>query len=314
MLKSLMEVRGSFGMNASNCHTVPCSISHPYWPNKRLYFIICPSHQLKSMINAFHSSRSGGNKDFQSACGISFGWQTVLALYDREVSRMKQCVPREVPKLRKNFVIRDPWTKLNVMPAKVMQQDKVLTELADYLATSHPDNANVKASRDYLAACNLLFEKGTLSHVPVKGPDSEPLACVATGFKFFENWMSSLISSHPHFLPTSPKTKEFLSWQTWDLLRLMRFGFVDFCKDFTTRNPSHYIVPVRVTGSAIETVFSQLKHAAGGCLTAANYASSRASLQVQRSCIPSHCSNASYRDQPVHFAAVPSLLRKNKSA
>ena len=203
LIKSMMGVRGSFGHKApetADRHTVPSSICHPFWPKQRLYFIICPSHQLKNMINALNSSRSRntrGTKDFQSSSGTSFGWKCIHDLYEREVSRMKQCVPREVPKLRKNFVLRDAWTKLNVLPAKVMQQDEVLTELAQYLLTPHPDNPLVEASHQYLSACNLMFEMGTLSHIPVKGPDSEPLLCIVEGFMFFEDWINSLIARHP---------------------------------------------------------------------------------------------------------------------
>ncbi len=63
---------------------------------------------------------------------------------------------------------------------------------------------------------------------------------------------------------TETASRPFLSWQTWDLLRVMVYGFRGFCEDFLRRNPGYTIYPVRLNGSAIETFFSQLKYPAGG--------------------------------------------------
>ena len=60
--------------------------------------------------------------------------------------------------------------------------------------------------------------------------------------------------------------------QTWDLMRLLYFGFTGFCADFTaTYGPDHYVVPVRINGSAIESLFGRFKFDAGGNLSAINY-------------------------------------------
>ena len=60
--------------------------------------------------------------------------------------------------------------------------------------------------------------------------------------------------------------------QTWDLMRLLYFGFTGLCQDFTARHgPDHYIVPVRINGSAIESLFGRFKFDAGGNLSAVNY-------------------------------------------
>ena len=58
--------------------------------------------------------------------------------------------------------------------------------------------------------------------------------------------------------------------QTWNLLRMMYFGFVGLCEDFVTAYPGYYIVPVQINGSAIESLFSSQKYNASGQLSAAN--------------------------------------------
>ena len=59
-----------------------------------------------------------------------------------------------------------------------------------------------------------------------------------------------------------------LFMQTWDLLRLMFYGFKGLCGSFTGQHGQYYVVPVRINGSAIESLFSRFKYDAGGNLPA----------------------------------------------
>ena len=47
----------------------------------------------------------------------------------------------------------------------------------------------------YLEACNLIFEKGLLSHEHVKSSDSEILENVQLGLKFFCDWLDNILES-----------------------------------------------------------------------------------------------------------------------
>ena len=73
------------------------------------------------MINALFSSQDGGTKCFTNKNGTHFGWKVILDMYSRECSRRDNGNARMVPRLREAYVLRDSWTKLNVMPAKIMQ-------------------------------------------------------------------------------------------------------------------------------------------------------------------------------------------------
>lgn len=77
---------------------------------------------------------------------------------------------------------------------------------------------------------------------------------------------------------TEKSGKLFLSWETWDLLKLMFYGFKSLCQDFTAAHPGYTIYPVRINGSAVETFFSQVKHATSGHLSSTNYATARGSI------------------------------------
>ena len=78
-----------------------------------------------------------------------------------------------------------------------------------------------------------------------------------------------------------PKGRKFLSWQTWDLLRITWYGYKEFCQDFINHHPGYAVYPLRLTGSAVETIFSRLKFfITGGHLSAVNYSSARANLYL----------------------------------
>lgn len=85
-----------------------------------------------------------------------------------------------VPKLKEIHVIRDSWTKLNVIPAKIMQvcgytRDCLLIPFFNIARTcsvravfdEHPQAEDAKCTSktlQYIEACNKIFERGFLSH------------------------------------------------------------------------------------------------------------------------------------------------------
>jgi len=73
------------------------------------------------MIIALFSSKEGGTRKFKTSTGISFGWQAIADMYERECQRQDNGHTRMIPKLREIHSLRDSWTKLNVTPAKIMQ-------------------------------------------------------------------------------------------------------------------------------------------------------------------------------------------------
>ena len=99
----------------------------------------------------------------------------------------------------------------------------------------------------------------------------------------------------------------------WDLLRMMYFGFVGVCEDFVTAYPGYYIVPVRINGSAIESLFSSLKYDASGQLSAANYMAALAAIQTTKAVKHASTSGeSSYRGQDVNIYQDV-LQRRGKS-
>ncbi len=72
------------------------------------------------MINALYSSQRGGTKAF-TLDSVQFGWQTVIDMYKRECDRHSSGCACAILKMRESYVLRDAWTKLNVLPAKITE-------------------------------------------------------------------------------------------------------------------------------------------------------------------------------------------------
>ena len=67
------------------------------------------------------------------------------------------------------------------------------------------------------------------------------------------------------------------------------------CTDFLTKHPECFIAPIRVNGSAVESIFSSLKYISGGNLSSTNYATSLSSLITQKDIQQNPHSEKGYR-------------------
>ena len=90
----------------------------------------------------------------------------------------------------------------------------------------------------------------------------------------------------------------------WDLLRIDIYGFKNFCQDFLAKYPGYFISPLRISGSAVESLFSQYKHNAGGKLDSCNYVTARCAHLVQQ-CATSHHSGTGYQDHTLSYMQLP---------
>ena len=90
----------------------------------------------------------------------------------------------------------------------------------------------------------------------------------------------------------------------WDLLRIGVYGFRAFSEWFLKTYPTYFVSPLHLSGSAVESLFSQYKFSARGKLDAVNYAMSRAAHLIKQ-CTAEHHSRRSYRDESLSFIETP---------
>jgi len=72
---------------------------------------------------------------------------------------------------------------------------------------------------------------------------------------------------------------------------------------------TYFISPIHLSGSAVESLFSQYKFTAGGKLDSVNYTTARAAHLIKQ-CASSHHSGTDYRDESLNFIETP-LSRKH---
>ena len=166
--------------------------------------------------------------------------------------------------------------------------------------------------RKYLLACNNLFERGLLSNDKITAGDQSIIERIDKGYKYFEDWWESL-NAGGDFSPKSSEEKRFLSWQTWDLLRVAVFGFIGFVNKFLTQNPDYYVYTLKVNGSAAETLFSQLKFETNSKLTSINYASARSQVLMKKDIHGSSKAAHGYRDTPLYLKDKTLQRKKRKN-
>ena len=85
-------------------------------------------------------------------------------------------------------------------------------------------------------------------------------------------------------------------------MRIMVYGFAGLCDDFFTKyNDNFFIMPKRLNGSAIETLFSQFKYLTGGKLSSTNYATARAAYLMKVDIHGSHFGEKDYRNVDLYL-------------
>ena len=76
------------------------------------------------------------------------------------------------------------------------------------------------------------------------------------------------------------------------------YRFQKFCEAFLTRHPGIYIVPLKWNGSAVETLFSQFKHAVGRKFDSTNCATAREAYLVKKD--TQSTALHVYHDEPIY--------------
>jgi hypothetical protein len=188
-IKTFLGHQGTFAPNA----VISPKFLNPL-TNEYTYFIVCPTHQLKNMIAALYSSRQHGTKNFTKN-GINFGWTAIFKLYQDDLDRARRQLNVHVPGMKLAYVVRDPWSRLNVKPAKIMQQTACIAALQ---TKAREDNdLGIGMTAAYLQACGQIFEWGFLSRYCASHDNQTVLNIIEEGMAFFFDWLDDVQARYP---------------------------------------------------------------------------------------------------------------------
>ncbi|CAH3032962.1 unnamed protein product [Pocillopora meandrina] len=146
----------------------------------------------------------------------------------------------KVPRLKYAFVYRDNWTRLNVRPAKIMQQRYMIAAIQDLakepnqesatLLSNSNERSNLTESRRH-NTCSLIFENGLLSRRRINSLNSPVIPNTKKGMDFFEKWCRSHKETVYSDNTKKSRQKKSLAWQvSWYLLRVVINRFLSFCQ------------------------------------------------------------------------------------
>lgn len=87
------------------------------------------------------------------------------------------------------------------------------------------------------------------------------------------------------------------------------YAFKLFCTHFFSKYPHHFISPLRISGSAVETLFSQYKYSSSGKLDAVNYPIARGASLIKQT-VAVHHSGKDYRNDTLSLPPTLPLKKK----
>ena len=82
---------------------------------------------------------------------------------------------------------------------------------------------------------------------------------------------------------------------------MMYGGFVGLCEEFLSLHPAYFIAPIRVNGSAVESIFSCLKYISGGNLSSTSYSSSLTAYLSQSDDVVNPHAEPGYRTETLNI-------------
>ena len=124
------------------------------------------------------------------------------------------------------------------------------------------------------------------------------------GMSYLYDWRDDVIRRFDVNSLTNPKQKAFLAWQTWELMRIAYGGLKGLSDDVLQEHPTYRILPKRINGSAMETLFSQFKYLTSSKLTAVNYPTARAAYLAKVD-VHGRKFKCEYRNAPLYIKQAP---------
>lgn len=79
------------------------------------------------------------------------------------------------------------------------------------------------------------------------------------------------------------------------------FGFTEFANDFLAKHPGYYIYPLKLNGSAVETLYSQFKFETGSKLSSVNYSTARKRVLMKKDLHGFGKAASGYRETPLYI-------------
>ena len=212
--------------------------------DRYIYLIRDQPHVLKTARN--NLSNSGDNKNtrllWNNDCFLL--WSHITKLFYDDL----QCGLHYLPKLTQDHVKLTPYSVMNVRLAAQVLSSSVSNVLREYgppeaketarfclMMDSFFDIVNVRNTTDHISK-----QKPNLK--PISSPDDPRLSWLVNDFLgYFKDWLQS-IENRPGDFDKAAKAKMFISWQTYEGLKVTVHSIVGCVKFLLQNNICSYVL------------------------------------------------------------------------
>jgi hypothetical protein len=220
--------------------------------------------------------------------GFQITFKHVIQSYNRDLARIRAGGISHLPRFNDDVVFKNSWNCMSVANNKVLVHGPLTADMRAHMRQTQ--DFQCSKSVEYLNKSEALFRDIFLN----KGRrifSMEDLAfnVIDDALDWFSAWKRNVDSAAARLnLTASDKNTLFLAWQTFDLLRVLLYGFKEYCRFFFEKyghvRPRPFISPIRMTGSALELIFCILKQMKGaaGMMNEAKMEDALATLVMQK--------------------------------
>jgi hypothetical protein len=216
--------------------------------------------------NALWSSRGGGTRYFVLPGpdgDLRITWEHVKEIFDDDVARRDNGQLSLVPRLKKAAVVLNSYFKMNVGFVRQVFDTRMIAAMGgkgdDWAGTI-----------GYMTAVRAIFEDVLLSKTPIRDMSDCRFSVIQSALAWFTTWYARHRAAVAPGLADGSLTKSeaqkfFLAYQTWRNLQVTVEGFMSYCRYFFQRHGSsgHYIVPLRINQSSLESIFGRVRQMCG---------------------------------------------------
>ena len=224
-----------------------------------VYFVADQPHLLKTLRNCLASSGDGKLTRLRWNNGSFLLWSHISKLFYEDI----ECGLHLLPKLTHDHVKLTPYLKMNVRLAAQVLSTTVGTILNAYgppdaketarfclMMNNFFDIVNIRNTTEYTHKLNPNLE-------PISSPDDPRLSWLQNDFlNYFKDWLKS-IEDRPGNYDQSERAKMFISWQTYEGLKITVNSIVECVKFLLHNRICGYVLTEKFCQDLLENYFGR---------------------------------------------------------
>ena len=212
--------------------------------DRYIYFISDPPHLVKTARNCLSNSGAGRETRYMWNNGKYLLWSHITQLYYED----QDCGLKLLPKLKSDHINLTPFSVMNVSLAAQILSQSVSAALKHYGSPEAEATSKFCDMMDRFFDCvNGRYPKEHLEKrkpmlAPYSSVDDDRLRWLEEDFlQYFDSWKESIEARQGNYT-TNAKSNMFISWQTYEGIRITCYSVTEAIK-YLLQNGVSYVLP-----------------------------------------------------------------------